>query len=76
LVNLTAKHSLSSALSLSGNAYWRRIKTRTYNGDVNDTALGENLYQPSTAERAALTAAGVTGFPLSGETQANTPFPR
>ncbi|WP_225883274.1 TonB-dependent receptor domain-containing protein [Sphingomonas aliaeris] len=39
-------------------------------------SLGENLYQPSAAERTALTRAGITGFPLSGETQANTPFPR
>ncbi len=76
LVNLTATHNVSDALSLSGNAYWRRIKTRTYNGDVNDAALGESLYQPNAAERAALTAAGITGFPLSGETQGNTPFPR
>ncbi|MDO7843919.1 TonB-dependent receptor [Sphingomonas immobilis] len=76
LINLTARHSFSDAFSLSGNAYWRRIKTRTYNGDVNDDALGENLYQPSAGERAALAAAGITGFPVSGETQANTPFPK
>lgn len=76
LVNLTAKHTVSDALSLSGNVYWRQIKTRTFNGDVNDNALGENLYQPNAAERAALAAANITGFPLSGETQGNTPFPR
>ena len=76
LVNLTARHAFSDALSVSGNAYWRRIRTTTYNGDINDDALGENLYQPNAAERAALAAAGVTGFPLAGETQANTPFPR
>lgn len=76
LVNLTARHSFSDAFSLSGSAYWRSIRTRTYNGDINDDALGENLYQPSAAERAALTAAGITGFPTSGESQANTPFPK
>ncbi|MFA6122663.1 MAG: TonB-dependent receptor [Sphingomonas sp.] len=76
LVNLTARYHPTNDLSFSGNVYWRRIKTRTYNGDVNDAALGESLYQPNAAERAALTAAGITGFPLSGETQANTPFPR
>jgi outer membrane receptor protein involved in Fe transport len=76
LITLTARHAISDALALSGNAYWRRIKTRTYNGDVNDDSLGENLYQPNADERAALTAAGITGFPTSGETQANTPFPR
>lgn len=76
LVNLTATHAFSRALSFAGNAYWRHIRTRTYNGDINDDSLGESLYQPSAAERAALTAAGITGFPLSGETQANTPYPR
>jgi outer membrane receptor protein involved in Fe transport len=45
------------------------------NGDINDDSLGESLYQPSAAERAALAAAGYTGFPTSGETQLNTPFP-
>lgn len=76
LINLTLKHDVSDALSLSGNAYWRRVKTRTYNGDINEGALGENVYQPSAGERTALTAAGYTGFPVSGETQANTPFPK
>ncbi|MFA6114064.1 MAG: TonB-dependent receptor [Sphingomonas sp.] len=76
LVNLTGRHMFSDTVSFSGNLFWRKIKTRTFNGDINDDALGENVYQPSAAERAALTAAGITGFPLSGETQANTPFPR
>ena len=76
LLNLTATHALSDVLSLSGNVFYRNIRTRTYNGDINDGALGESVYQPSAAERAALTAAGITGFPIAGETQANTPFPR
>jgi len=62
-------------LTVSGNAFYRTIRTRTLNGDLNDDALGENPYQPTAAERAALAAAGYTGFPASGETQANTPFP-
>jgi outer membrane receptor protein involved in Fe transport len=74
--NLTLEHRFSSSLSFSGNAFWRRIDTTTFNGDINDDSLGESLYQPSVAERAALTAAGYTGFPTSGETQANTPFPK
>lgn len=76
LGNLTVEHRFSNALSFSGNAFWRRIDTKTFNGDVNDDSLGENIYQPSAAERAALSAAGYTGFPTSGETQANTPFPK
>jgi outer membrane receptor protein involved in Fe transport len=75
LLNVVASQKVSDALTLSANAYYRNIKTRTYNGDINDDSLGESLYQPSAGERAALTAAGYTGFPTSGEMQANTPFP-
>lgn len=71
-----ARHEFSDTVRLSANAHYRHIRTRTYNGDINDGALGENVYQPSIVERAALTAAGYTGLPPSGETQANTPFPR
>lgn len=76
LANLTAKHSFSDAVQFNGNLFWRTIRTRSFNGDVNDGSLGESLYQPNAAERAALTAAGYSGFPTSGETQANTPFPK
>lgn len=74
--NLSYARDLSDSLKLSANGFYRNIRTHTFNGDLNDDALGENVYQPSAAERAALTAAGYTGFPTSGETQANTPFPR
>lgn len=76
LLNLAATQHFSDALSLSGNAYWRRIKTKTYNGDVNDDSLDQAVYQPNAAEQAALAAAGYTGFPTSGENAANTPFPK
>jgi outer membrane receptor protein involved in Fe transport len=76
LVNLKGSHRFSAAVSFNANLFWRRIRTRTFNGDVNDDALGESVYQPSAAERVALTAAGYTGFPLAGETQDNTPFPK
>ncbi|MRV72057.1 TonB-dependent receptor plug domain-containing protein [Duganella sp. FT92W] len=75
LLNLSASHRLTDTLQLSGNAYYRRIRTSTYNGDLNDDALDQSVYQPSAAERAALAAAGYTGFPASGATAANTPFP-
>jgi outer membrane receptor protein involved in Fe transport len=75
LLNLVRINRLSDAVTLGANAYYRNIRTSTLNGDINDDALGEDLYQPSVAERGALTAAGYTGFPISGETQANTPFP-
>ncbi len=75
LFNLTGSQKLSDAVTLSANLYYRDIKTTTFNGDINDDSLGESLYQPSAGERAALTAAGYTGFPTSGESQDNTPFP-
>lgn len=75
-VNLTGRHELSDRLRFSGNVFWRKIRTHTFNGDINEESLGENPYQPNLAERNALTAAGYSGFPTSGETQANTPFPR
>jgi outer membrane receptor protein involved in Fe transport len=75
-LNLTVQRALSSRLTLSSNAYFRHIRTRTVNGDINEDSLDQSVYQPNAAERAALTAAGYTGFPLSGETAANTPFPK
>ena len=76
MLNLAASHRLGDALQWSGNAYARRIETATYNGDLNDDALDQSVYQPSAAERAALAAAGYSGFPASGATAANTPFPK
>ena len=69
------RHSFNSRIAISGNAYWRSIRTNTLNGDINESALNQSVYQPSAADRAALTAAGYTGFPASGATAANTPFP-
>lgn len=76
LLNLKGSHALSDTISFSGNVFWRRTRTATYNGDVNDNSLGQSLYQPNAAERTALTAAGYTGFPVAGEDQANTAFPK
>jgi outer membrane receptor protein involved in Fe transport len=75
-LNLTGKHSLNDTTLLSGNVFYRKINTSTYNGDVNEGALDQSVYQPNAAERAALTAAGYTGFPSSGANAANTPFPK
>src|SRR5262249_41648702 len=57
-VNLSARHMLRDNLSVSGNVYYRYIRTRTFNGDINEGALDQSVYQPGAAERAALTAAG------------------
>jgi outer membrane receptor protein involved in Fe transport len=75
LVSLALRHEFSEGLSLTGNAYYREIRTATLNGDLNEAALGENVYQPNAAEQAALAAAGYTGYPLAGETPATAPFP-
>lgn len=76
MIVLNGETRLADGLQFRGNAFWRHIRTTTYNGDVNDDAMGETLTQPDAAEQAALAAAGYTGFPTSGETQANTPFPK
>lgn len=76
MLNLEAARYLDGALTLSGNAYYRRIRTSTLNGDVNDDSLDQSVYQPSAAEQLALKNAGYTGFPTSGATPASTPFPK
>lgn len=76
LLNLALSQALSERWTLTGNAYARHIRTRTFNGDLNDDALDQSLYQPGAAERAALATAGYTGFPTAGESAANTAFPK
>jgi outer membrane receptor protein involved in Fe transport len=75
-LNLQLRHSFSPRVSLSGNAYFRYIRSRLFNGDLNEGSLDQSVYQPNAAERTALAAAGYTGFPTAGESAANTPFPR
>jgi outer membrane receptor protein involved in Fe transport len=74
-VSLATRHALSASTSLSANVYYRGIRTSTANGDLNENSLDQAVYQPTPAEQAALTAAGYTGFPTSGASAANTPFP-
>src|SRR5262245_13355948 len=74
-INLTARHSASARLIFSGNAYYRYIRTNTFNGDINEDSLEQQVYQPNARERAALAAAGYTGFPASGANADKTPFP-
>jgi outer membrane receptor protein involved in Fe transport len=74
-VNLSLRHVFSPQVSVSGNAYFRSIRTRTLNGDINEESLDQSVWQPSAADIRALTAAGYTGFPASGANASNTPFP-
>jgi outer membrane receptor protein involved in Fe transport len=73
-VNVTGRHTAGRAL-VTGNVYFRRIRTHAFNGDLNEDALDQSLYQPNASERAALAAAGYTGVPASGVNAGNTPFP-
>ncbi len=75
LLNLGLNHSFSDNALFSGNAYYRKMQTGTLNADISETSLDQAVYQPNAAERAALTAAGFSGFPVAGATAANTPFP-
>ncbi|MFN7935562.1 MAG: TonB-dependent receptor [Bryobacteraceae bacterium] len=74
-VNLSLRHGFTPNVTFSGNAYFRYIRTTTMNGDINEDSLDQSMYQPGAAERAALAAAGYSGFPVSGATAENTPFP-
>lgn len=74
-LTMNGRHGFGSNVSVSGVAYYRYIRTSTVNGDVNEAALDQSVYQPSAADIRALTAAGYSGFPLSGANAANTPFP-
>jgi hypothetical protein len=75
-LNLAGRHVLNAKVALSGNVYYRDIRTDTFNGDINDDSLDQAVYQPNANERAALAAAGYTDFPLAGENASNTPFPK
>ena len=74
LLNLAASHSLNDKLLFSGNAYYRNIRSSSYNGDINEGSLDQSVYQPTAADQSALAAAGYSGFPASGANAANTPF--
>jgi outer membrane receptor protein involved in Fe transport len=75
-VNFTARHAMNSAVTFSGNVYYRNIRTEGINGNANTNSFDESVYQPSASDQAALIAAGYSGFPASGANAANTPFPK
>jgi len=75
LLTAVARRQLATSLVLSGNGYYRRVRTRTLNGDINEESLDQALYQPGAAERAALAAAGYTSVPASGAGPDTMPFP-
>ncbi len=80
-LNLAATHSVSDKLLLSGNLYYRKIKTATLNGDLNNDTLNQATYLTGTGnngsvDRTWLSTHGYAGqFPATAESAANTPFP-
>jgi outer membrane receptor protein involved in Fe transport len=75
-LNFSARHTAGAAVTFSGNVYYRNIRTEGVNGNANTDSFDQSVYQPNNADQAALSAAGYTGFPSSGATAANTPFPK
>jgi outer membrane receptor protein involved in Fe transport len=75
-LNVIMRHTVTENFTLTGNAYFRYIRADTVNGNLNTNSLDQQLYQPNAAEQAALKAAGYTGYPSSGATSANTPYPK
>ncbi|MGA2113625.1 MAG: TonB-dependent receptor plug domain-containing protein, partial [Bryobacteraceae bacterium] len=75
-LNFIARHSFSEALTFSGNAWYRNIRTEAIDANFNTDALTQSIYQPTAEEQAVLSAAGYSGFPASGANIANTPFPK
>jgi len=71
LLNLTGKHVLDDNTLLAGNAYYRTLRTRTLNGDVNDGALGTNFSDafPNTTclQQVQLTGAGQADEECTGK---------
>jgi outer membrane receptor protein involved in Fe transport len=74
--NMIVRHTFSNALTFSGNASYRNIRTEGINPNFNTNVLGQSIYQPTADEQATLASAGYTGFPASGASAANTPFPK
>ena len=73
-LTLNVTRALTDSLTLSANAYLRYVRTDSSNGDLNDDSFGEDLYDLSPDDVAALTAAGYSGFPITGN-PTTEPFP-
>ena len=73
-VNLSLRHDATSRLTFTGNAYFRYIWADTTNGDINSSSFDESLYNLSSADIAALNAAGYSGFPTTGNATTE-PYP-
>jgi outer membrane receptor protein involved in Fe transport len=73
-LTLNVTHALRDNLTVSANAYYRYVRTDSSNGDLNDDSFSEDLYDLSDDDINALTNAGYTNFPTSGDSTTE-PFP-
>jgi outer membrane receptor protein involved in Fe transport len=73
-LTLNATHAVNDKLTVSANAYYRYVRVSSSNGDLNDDSFDQNLYNLSAGDIAALTAAGYTGFPTTGN-PTTEPYP-
>ncbi len=76
-LNLSGSRELAKDVKFSGNAYYRRLRTSTFNGDINEDSLDQNVYL-NAAGRTYLRALPGNPYGLSTtytENATNTPFP-
>jgi outer membrane receptor protein involved in Fe transport len=73
-LTLNANRQISDHWALSGNLYFRHVRSDTTNGDINDESFDQSLYNLSPSDIAALQAAGYTDFPTTGNASTE-PFP-
>jgi outer membrane receptor protein involved in Fe transport len=76
LLNLAGSHDAAAGVLLSGNAYYRHIRTSTVNGDLNDDALVDDAPNGLVNRTASTqTSAGLSGqASLSGALAAGAAF--
>ncbi len=60
--NLMGRHRIGK-VQFSGNVYQRYIRTNTLNGDLNDDALDQSVYQPSAGRAERADRRGLHGLP-------------
>jgi outer membrane receptor protein involved in Fe transport len=73
-LTLNLNHEVNSNFQLSGNAYFRYIRTDTVNPNLNSNSFNEAIYNLNAGDIAALKTAGYTGFPTTGNATTE-PFP-
>ncbi len=73
-LTLNARYDATPNLTVSGAAYFRYVRSDTVNANLNANSFDESLYNLSSADQAALKAAGYSGYPVTG-TYLTEPFP-